>query len=939
MDRVFLGFDRPALASSAAWLIERAAPSSRSLDLSEFLVVLPVASAGRRLEEILVQRAVERSLPLVPPDIVTVGALPERLYEAEKPAADEATLKLAWAEAIHQTDRDRLAPFFPVLPEDDDTLAWVAMGEVIERLHVELAAERLDFQQVGARGARLSAFEEHDRWVLLADVQRRWLARLDQLGLGDKHTARKQAIDRRACSTDQRVVLVATVDLNRSQRAMIDLVSERTTALVFAPQAWADRFDAHGCVVCSEWCETGIDLVDEQIEQADDPTSQGDAVIRAIAAYDGRYAPDEITVGVVDEALTSPIEQRLTECNLRSRYGAGVPLSRTPPLRLLSAAAEFLDDRRYPGFAALVRHPDVAAWLDGKFRVDWLSALDAYYADHLPREFDGKWFAQDDHVGTVRKLYASVIELLGELVEPPRPWTEWGNPIAGLLVRAFGDDKKLDTGRENDRQIVEACDAIADSLRKHQQLCSELVPRVSAADAITLTLRALANETIPPRADPKAIELMGWLELVLDDAPALVLAGFNEQFVPSARNGDLFLPNDLRRELGLTDNDRGLARDAYALAALSGSQKDLHVVFGRRNSDGDPLTPSRLLFAADDMTMARRAYQWFKEATPNVRLSLPASLQPGQEHEADFPVPRPKPLGEPVTAMRVTEFRDYLACPYRYYLRHRLKLEALDDSAEELDDAQFGWLVHKAVEVFAKSEAAASQSPEQIEEVLCAKLQELVGQLYGKRPMSAVLVQVEQIRRRLRAFAGWQAEWARQGWQIRFAEEDLKQIENKAWLDVDGQRMTLRGRVDRVDYNEQTHEWAVLDYKTGDSGKSPDETHRRRGDWVDLQLPLYRHLIGPLNLVGIDDPQKLRLGYITIPKSLSQVKVQLAEWTQDDLAAADAQAFAVVRNIRNEVFWPPAETPPAFSEDFAPICHDGQFGMTIAREQEAEVGA
>ena len=36
--------------------------------------------------------------------------------------------------------------------------------------------------------------------------------------------------------------------------------------------------------------------------------------------------------------------------------------------------------------------------------------------------------------------------------------------------------------------------------------------------------------------------------------------------------------------------------------------------------------------------------------------------------------------------MRVTEFRDYLACPYRYYLRHRLKL-AEAASGESLMDA------------------------------------------------------------------------------------------------------------------------------------------------------------------------------------------------------------------------------------------------------------
>ena len=46
--------------------------------------------------------------------------------------------------------------------------------------------------------------------------------------------------------------------------------------------------------------------------------------------------------------------------------------------------------------------------------------------------------------------------------------------------------------------------------------------------------------------------------------------------------------------------------------------------------------------------------------------------------------------GEPVTELPVTAFRDYLTCPFRFYLRRILKLQAADDSAAELDGAQFG---------------------------------------------------------------------------------------------------------------------------------------------------------------------------------------------------------------------------------------------------------
>ena len=50
-----------------------------------------------------------------------------------------------------------------------------------------------------------------------------------------------------------------------------------------------------------------------------------------------------------------------------------------------------------------------------------------------------------------------------------------------------------------------------------------------------------------------------------------------------------------------------------------------------------------------------------------------------------------------------------------------------------------------------------------------------------------------------------------------------------------------------------------------------------------------------------------------------------SQWTADDLRQADLAAEEVVRAVRAEKFWPPAEPPPPFSEDFGTICQDNRF--------------
>ena len=54
---------------------------------------------------------------------------------------------------------------------------------------------------------------------------------------------------------------------------------------------------------------------------------------------------------------------------------------------------------------------------------------------------------------------------------------------------------------------------------------------------------------------------MGWLEVLLDDAPHLVVTGFSDGNVPKSIESDALLPDGLRREMGLLHNGQRLARD------------------------------------------------------------------------------------------------------------------------------------------------------------------------------------------------------------------------------------------------------------------------------------------------------------------------------------------------------------------------------------------
>lgn len=920
--RTFLEWNRPALEQAAEWMLAGYA-SAAVADLSGAIVVLPGARAGRRLLEMLVEQAETKRLALTPPQIVTVGHLPEKLYEPEGRAADRLTCQLAWLRALEETDAGLLRRIVPEPPDRKDPARWLSLADLVNRLHTELAGHGLTFADVVERGFRPADRVEVGRWQTLAAVQKGYAGRLKKLDLADPQIARLEAVKRSACRTEHDIVLVGLADLSPLVEQMLEQLADRVTALVYAPPELADRFTQLGAIVAGAWRQAHIELDDEQLVVVDAPADQATAVVDTLAGYRGRYAAEEITIGVPDPSVVPFLERRFEQFDIPSRYAESLRLRQTAPYRLLAAVADYLDGERFADFASLVRHPDLEIWLagDGADRKgddaagDWLAALDAWYSQHLQAKLSGPLLdtgAGAWQVGAIQKR----VDRLCEAFRGQRPLAEWATEIASLLVSVYGQ-RQLDGSHARGRVVLEACDAIHAVLLEAFAADEQLAGRWGAADAIRLLLRQIEDEPIPPVAGHSAIELLGWLELPLDDAPALVVTGFNDGFVPSFINADPFLPNALRRQLGLLDNERRYARDAYALAVLVGSRRDFRLIAGRRSQESDPLTPSRLVFACPPDKIARRVLGYFgmvesSSSERRVPLGLPAGRR-----KSSFEPPRPRPLEKPITSLRVTQFRDYLACPYRFYLRHVLRLAALNDLAEELDPLAFGSLAHDVLKAFGEApDNSRLTDAEKIRGVLDAELDRLVIGKYGRQRLPAVDVQVEHLRLRLASFARWQSDWAAQGWRIVKTEVEI--AEGLAPLMVDGHPMFLKARIDRIDRHDGDGRHVIFDYKTSESGGHPDKAHRSKGQWVDLQLPLYRHLTKVVEIDGDD----VGLGYIVLPKDLAAVKDQLADWTREDLALADAAAEAVVRRLWGEnPFWPPATPGPMFDE-FAAICLD-----------------
>src|SRR5262245_34775400 len=203
--REFLGWDRPALPEAAHRLAQRYR-QGHTLDLSRLIVVAPGQRAGRRLRELLAFLAEDKGLVFTPPNVVTEGLLPELLYTPKKPFATDLVQDLAWAQVLRELPGTMRRHLVPQPPDDGDTRRWLELGQVLRRLHRELAADGLDFAAVLAAAPKVAHFNERERWQALTELQRRYHLLLDTQELWDRQTARLKAIEFREIRTESDIV-------------------------------------------------------------------------------------------------------------------------------------------------------------------------------------------------------------------------------------------------------------------------------------------------------------------------------------------------------------------------------------------------------------------------------------------------------------------------------------------------------------------------------------------------------------------------------------------------------------------------------------------------------------------------------------------------------------------------------------------------------------
>ncbi len=888
-------------------------PAAPFIDLTDTVVIVPARRAQESLCRHLQDLALEHfGKPALLPTVLTPGRSLQHFTIPDTTAATDESLVLACLGALRAHPADSPDWRGAILGKASTAHETLSVAQRAAALLSELSRVGLSPADVLARGqhAELGEFFPNGLWDALAALERAVRARLTELSMDLPHAIAARAIaDGRLATAGIKRVFVLLADPIPLERQTLAALEQRSIAVHIAHHAADLPHVDGGFPDHEEWSAVRPVVSRDSIVTVGRVDEQAAVVLEALDRLSASgTSPTHAEIAV---AALRPADAELLARQLASAHIAvATPPSRTADqgaaALMLAAVNDWCAEPTALTLGTLIRHPWVESWLAAQGITHAIEQVTGYAAHTSVRRLDAPLVSINPNDGQIEPTLRLVQELCDPVQRAESPLDALAALHQLLLALAPATSTPADAA---------ASSAVAHALLSLAEQPAGLLAECALPELIQLAT-SIASRVDLPSEHPDGIECMGWLEAGVCDAPHVVVLSANDGTLPEPTPIDPWLPDSLRQKLGLPCSRARRARDAWLLDGLL--KRKASVTFGvpATSADGEPVLPSRFLLGDDSIQQAERFLALSDDAA-HAGLAQWDIAQPTGAGFSACPMPTSLPS---ITSISVTAFKTYLACPYRYLLERVLRLGREDDLGLELDPMQFGILVHAALHRWGVVEAARATPTVDAAEIareLEAALQEVLRASIPESIHGAATVQIAMARARLQSFAPVQAIWAGEGWRVRHVELDfssravpsgaptLEQPHAVRFPDGDG--LLLSGRIDRVDFNERTGQWAAIDYKTGSDAATPED-HRsgpaNNKKWIDPQLPLYRELLAATGVPR----ESITLAIAALPADGALTAIRAAAWEPAELERAIALAADVVRRIQGGDFAPAATT-------------------------------
>ncbi|MEM7169979.1 MAG: double-strand break repair protein AddB [Pseudomonadota bacterium] len=413
-----------------------------------------------------------------------------------------------------------------------------------------------------------------------------------------------------------------------------------------------------------------------------------------------------------DRGLARRVASEMARWDVALDDSAGIPLAQTPPGGLLRLLAEATAARWAPvPLLALLKHPLVCGGqTPGAFR-HMVRRLETAVL-HGPRPGDGLSGLQDvlaggDHKADLANWLDGVVDHLAPL---EALFQQTSSSLKSLLVAHLTAAEVLCTGNEDDSQsgsaglrlwqgeAGEAAAAFCADLLAEADNFPDLDPRRYPAFLTGL----MAGHAVRPRfGQHPRLAILGPLEARLLQPDLIILGGLNEGVWPAESDPGPWLSRPMMKDFGLPLPERRIGLSAHDFLQGCGARE---VVLTRSTRiAGAPTVPSRWLVRLEALCkglaiegnfpglLGQTDRDWRQWAA---NLDATAEVTP-----TGPPAPRPPVKARP-RRLSVTRIETWMRDPYGLYAEQILRLRKLDPLDADPGAAEWGTLVHRALELF-----------------------------------------------------------------------------------------------------------------------------------------------------------------------------------------------------------------------------------------------
>jgi ATP-dependent helicase/nuclease subunit B len=203
----------------------------------------------------------------------------------------------------------------------------------------------------------------------------------------------------------------------------------------------------------------------------------------------------------------------------------------------------------------------------------------------------------------------------------------------------------------------------------------------------------------------------------------------------------------------------------------------------------------------------------------------------------------------------ISQLETYAGCPYKYFAERVLALKPLEEPTEEIEAIEMGTILHEILFNFYKSlrskgivlQECGDEDFKKAEELMFAIAEEKISEANFNSALAFLerekILGIEDERKNSILYKFLEEERKNSGgyipeyFEIGFGKiddenEDVNYVKNFKAGDV-----SVRGKIDRIDINNEDKTFKVVDYKL--SGKKPSSNDLHEG--LSLQLPLYMY--------------------------------------------------------------------------------------------------